>query len=129
MTAIDWDIWTPKDFGLDPNKNILQAPICDCGCGQKMSMLFNDKQWKEFAMSFLHEYDCDWSIIFAVHPNKTMEFIIRNDTKYGFGGGAIENWKDVGKTFDEAELVNWGLMMDDGLYNALNGQHKYKILE
>ena len=26
---------TREDFGLDPDLNMLSAPTCDCGCGEK----------------------------------------------------------------------------------------------
>lgn len=28
-----------KDFGLDPEYNMLCAPVCKCGCGEKMNVL------------------------------------------------------------------------------------------
>ena len=27
-----------KDFGLDPEYNMLCAPVCKCGCGEKMNV-------------------------------------------------------------------------------------------
>lgn len=38
-----------KDFGLDPEWNFMQAPECECGCGEKCSIyLKNDDETLSF---------------------------------------------------------------------------------
>ena len=125
INAIDWSIWTPYDFGLDPQLNMLTAPMCPCGCGEKAELLLDKQKWREFCMYTLHYSNSDWSIIFTVTINKKMEFIIRNGDKYGYGGGPINEWKDVGKVFDDGGFDGWGMIMENGYYD---GQKRYCVM-
>ena len=53
-------------YGLDKNKNFLQAPLCECGCGEKMSLVLEDiKDLFQFMYAMLMENDCNHCGIFA----------------------------------------------------------------
>ena len=53
-------------YGLDKNKNFLQAPLCECGCGEKMSLVLKDiKDLFQFMYAMLMENDCNHCGIFA----------------------------------------------------------------
>ena len=53
-------------YGLDKDKNFLQAPLCECGCGEKMSLVLEDiKDLFQFMNAMLMENDCNHCGIFA----------------------------------------------------------------
>ena len=53
-------------YGLDKNKNFLQSPLCECGCGEKMSLVLEDiKDLFQFMHAMLMENDCNHCGIFA----------------------------------------------------------------
>ena len=53
-------------YGLDKNKNFLQSPLCECGCGEKMSLVLEDiKDLFQFMYAMLMENDCNHCGIFA----------------------------------------------------------------
>lgn len=53
-------------YGLDKNKNFLQAPLCECGCGEKASLVLEDiKELFQFMNAMLMENDCNHCAIFA----------------------------------------------------------------
>lgn len=53
-------------YGLDKNKNFLQAPLCECGCGEKMNLVLEcNKDLFQFMNAMLMENDCNHCAIFA----------------------------------------------------------------
>lgn len=53
-------------YGLDKNKNFLQAPLCECGCGEKASLVLEtNKDLFQFMNAMLMENDCNHCAIFA----------------------------------------------------------------
>ena len=53
-------------YGLDKNKNFLQAPLCECGCGEKTSLVLETKEdLFQFMNVMLMENDCNHCAIFA----------------------------------------------------------------
>lgn len=53
-------------YGLDKNKNFLQAPLCECGCGEKTSLVLETKEdLFQFMNVMLIENDCNHCAIFA----------------------------------------------------------------
>ena len=53
-------------YGLDKNKNFFQSPLCECGCGEKMSLVLEDiKDLFQFMYAMLMENDCNHCGIFA----------------------------------------------------------------
>lgn len=53
-------------YGLDKKKNFLQAPICECGCGNKMQILLdNSNDLFGFMFTVLMEKECNHCAIFA----------------------------------------------------------------
>ena len=64
-----------EDCGLDINCNILQAPICECGCGSYMNLVLKDNQEvADFMYSMLDEQDCDYCAMFALMKDNTLIF-------------------------------------------------------
>ena len=57
-------------YGLNKYRSFLEAPMCDCGCGEKM--LLQIKQQEElfaFCQEELEDYDIDNCAIFIVKKN------------------------------------------------------------
>ena len=53
-------------YGLDKDKNFLQAPLCECGCGEKANLVLEDiKELFQFMNMMLMENDCNHCAIFA----------------------------------------------------------------
>lgn len=53
-------------YGLDKEKNFLQAPECECGCGGKCSILLKTKEeLLNFMIDMLEENDCTHCAMFA----------------------------------------------------------------
>lgn len=54
-------------YGLNRHRNFLSAPICDCGCGEKMYIeLENELEVINFCCEMLAETGCDAPGMFAV---------------------------------------------------------------
>ena len=61
---------TFKDCGLDIRQNMLEAPICECGCGEYAALVLNAEQdLYDFIGTMLEEYECNHCAIFTVCLN------------------------------------------------------------
>lgn len=86
---IKWDIRrvTFADCGLNIENNILQAPICECGCGNYMNVCIQDKQdAADFCYTMLDEDDeygdvigCDHCAIFVLFKDNTVMMACRTE--------------------------------------------------
>lgn len=57
-----------SDCGLDAENNILQAPICECGCGNYMSLVIEDEETlHEFIADMLSMQECEHCAIYVLH--------------------------------------------------------------
>lgn len=62
--------FTFYDCGLDIECNILEAPVCPCGCGSKGHIVADDEMSiYDFVHSVLDETDCGYCAIFIIHQN------------------------------------------------------------
>lgn len=106
--------------GLNPKNNILEAPTCPYGCGERANLILkNDKEVSDFIGSMLAETDCHHCAIFAIKQNgdlifgqKTDEDIICYAAK---DGKAIETIIDLN---EQLNFHCYGLLqqVDDDLY-------------
>lgn len=69
--TIKCDKWVDKitfeDCGLDIDKNILQAPMCDCGCGNYMDICAEDnKEIAEIMNCLLSLQECNYCAIYTL---------------------------------------------------------------
>ena len=63
------------DCGLDIDCNILQAPLCDCGCGNYMDICINNYQeLADFMYTMLEEQECNYCAIFALLKDNALMF-------------------------------------------------------
>ena len=66
MGKIKFRIESFNAYGLDNKKNFMQAPTCECGCGEKASILLRDtKELFQFMFDVLMENECNHCAIFA----------------------------------------------------------------
>ena len=57
---------TFKSYGLDKNKNFIQAPMCECRCGSKCNIILENKEEiLGFMFEILMNNDCEHCGIFA----------------------------------------------------------------
>ena len=69
-------------YGLDKNKNFLQAPLCECGCGEKMSLVLEtNKDLFQFMNEMLIENDCNHCGIFAYAFDGSMYAALKVDNE------------------------------------------------
>ena len=69
-------------YGLDKDKNFMQAPTCECGCGEKCVLLINDhKELFGFMYNVLMENECNHCAIFAYAFDGNMYAALKVENK------------------------------------------------
>ena len=114
-----------KDFGLDSEYNMLCAPVCECGCGEKMNILLADNDdIYGFCYELVDIQDCNYCVVFAINEkNKMLGAIKYNGEIYCIRLKNIsEDYLQVGGMFDDLELHQYGIIV-------CVGDGEYKILE
>lgn len=65
---------------LDQEYNILEAPECDCGCGEKAKLcLYDDEDVKDFCKGMAEDNDCDHCTVFAINEENYLIATIRDE--------------------------------------------------
>jgi hypothetical protein len=114
-----------KDFGLNSEYNMLCAPVCECGCGEKMNVLLeSDDDIYDFCYELVDTQDCNYCVAFAINEKNEMLGAIKYDGEIECVGsdGVIEDYADIGLMFDDLELHQYGIIVNVG-------DGEYKILE
>lgn len=114
-----------KDFGLDSEYNMLCAPVCECGCGEKMNILLaDDDDIYGFCYELVDIQDCNYCVVFAINEKNEMLGAIKYDGEIECVGsdGVIEDYANIGLMFDDLELHQYGIIVNVG-------DGEYKILE
>lgn len=114
-----------KDFGLDPEYNMLCAPVCKCGCGEKMNVLLaDDDDIYDFCYGLVDTQDCNYCVVFAINEKNEMLGAIKYDGEiYCIKLKNIsEDYLQVGGMFNDLELHQYGIIV-------CVGDGEYKILE
>ena len=113
-------------YGLNKNKNFLQAPLCECGCGEKANLVLKtDKDLFRFMNMMLLENDCNHCAIFAYAFDGSMHAALKfenetddpvmlfkiEETNLGF----FKEWDD------ELDLHCYGLIIEtkNGLWKII----------
>ena len=69
-------------YGLDKDKNFLQSPLCECGCGEKANLVLEDiKELFQFMNMMLMENDCNHCAIFAYAFDGSMYAALKVENK------------------------------------------------
>lgn len=115
-----------NDFGLDPEYNMLCAPVCECGCGEKMNVLLesDDDDLLDFCYNMVDIQECNYCVVFAINEKNKMVAAVKIDGEIECVGsdGVIEDYADIGLMFDDLELHQYGIIVNVG-------DGEYKILE
>lgn len=65
-------------YGLDKEKNFMQSPVCECGCGEKPLLLLKEnKELFGFMYNMLMENECEHCGLFAYGFDGTMYAAIK----------------------------------------------------
>ena len=103
-------------YGLDKEKNFMQAPTCECGCGGKGVLLINDrKELFGFMYNVLMENECNHCAIFSHSFDDTMFAALKvyNETcEPILFFSQEENMTFFKEWDDELELHCYGLMVE-----------------
>lgn len=116
---------TLDDFGLDPELNMLSAPTCDCGCGEKAKVcLENREDILGFCCGMLSEMDCEWCAIFVIDQDNKMIGVIKYGEEFesiGTKEPIDDDYDMIGDLFYGMELHMYGLIVStgDGLYKIV----------
>lgn len=70
---------TLKRCGLDPDRNFLKAPECECGCGGKANIiLYNEDDVLDFCeMMCLENDECNYCGVFVVMEDESLLMAIK----------------------------------------------------
>ena len=104
-------------YGLDKNKNFLQAPLCECGCGEKMNLVLEDiKDLFQFMNVVLMENGCNHCgiIAYAFDGSMYAALKVENETDDPVLFFQIKE-SDLGffrEWDDELELHCYGLLIE-----------------
>ena len=104
-------------YRLDKNKNFLQAPVCECGCGEKCHVLLNTRQdLFGFMFNVLMENDCNHCAMFAYAYDEKMYTAIKvendSDEPVLFYGIEEPDMKFFKNWDDELGLYCYGLVIE-----------------
>lgn len=113
--------------GLDKEKNFLESPKCECGCGEKTYLILNSKEEAtDLAWQLLADNDCNCCAVFVILEDNSMVFTYRHgeniDNISVYETNKIEDYSDIGKIADELELHCYGLI-------AHVKENQYSIIE
>lgn len=110
-------------YGLDKHLNFLQAPICECGCGQYMNVILKDGDVYGIMHELLEEHDCDYCAIFTVKRDDTAITGVKIDGNIIVYDCKIDGQKkELFKAFQEdMEFHCYGLLeqVDEELYRII----------
>ena len=111
-------------YGLDVRKNFLSAPVCKCGCGQKMLMCLESlRDAVGFARAVLEEQECCFCFVGLVPMDSAPRIVIKVKgeeekepsilvTKYD-GAVCSRNYKKIFAPLDEEFDFHWiGLIVE-----------------
>lgn len=119
---------TFETCGLNIEKNFLQAPLCECGCGNYADICAYDDEIANVCENLVEINNCNYCGVFAITSNNNCIFAIKMfDECEGdvvvdlFQKYEITDYKDIGKIADELELHCYGLLVckEPGLYRIV----------
>lgn len=110
---------------LNIDRNFLQAPDCECGCGGKMNVVLRDQdEIVTFCGQMCYDNDCEQCAVFAVTDENKLIAAIKL-------GGEIEaiqsrvplkDYKEIGKLAVGFDLHCYGLIVQ-------SSHDSYRIVE
>lgn len=116
---------TLDDFGLDEEDNMITAPTCPCGCGEKAFFILEDDQEViDMCCSLVQEEECTYCGVFAITDENIMFLAIKNDDQVSVlkSRKPLDNYADVGNIFRKLKLHMFGLIV-------CVGDSEYRVVE
>jgi hypothetical protein len=117
---------TFKYCGLDVEKNFLQAPKCNCGCGGYMGIVLEtDQDVCNFIHNMLDECECNHCGIFALKKNNDVLMGLKLDGEIKCYVGENDSQGTNDKIFadiqKDLELHTYGLLeqINDDTYSII----------
>lgn len=115
---------TFEKCGLDIKKNFMQAPVCECGCRGKASIILNSQRdVSQFCGQMCTENDCNQCAVFAINKDNSLIGAIKlgDDIRIIGSAGSLDDYRTLGEFADEFELHCYGLIcwIKDNLYDAI----------
>lgn len=114
------DELTFEDFGLNAEKNFLNAPKCECGCGGDMNIcLKSDEDIQDFIAGMVSENECEQCGVFVVKANDTILFGFSQEgeddiqmciAQFEFKGKEKEY--DISGLVDELNVHMYGVLVE-----------------
>jgi len=104
---------------------MLCAPVCKCGCGEKMNVLLeSDDDIYDFCYELVDTQDCNYCVAFAINEKNEMLGAIKYDGEIHCIKlkNISEDYLQVGGMFNDLELHQYGIIV-------CVGDGEYKILE
>lgn len=101
--------------GLDKEKNFLESPQCECGCGGKGYLIINNKEdATDLAWQLVADNDCNCCAVFVILEDNSMVFAYRHgegvDNISVYKTNKTEDYSDIGSVADELGLHCYGLI-------------------
>lgn len=116
---------TLEDFGLYEEYNMLTAPTCPCGCGEKAFLILEDEQDViDTCYSLVYEEACMYCGVFAITNKNIMIAAIKHDDQINVikSKKPLDDYTDIGGMFEKLELHMFGLIV-------CVGNDEYRIVE
>ena len=115
---------TFEKCGLNIEKNFMQAPICECGCGGKASIVLESQSdVGQFCGQMCDANDCCQCAVFAITKENKMVGAIKIGEEIQIIGTStpLSNYDEIGKIAGELELHCYGLICwsEDNLYEVI----------
>ena len=109
--------------GLDVERNMLCAPVCDCGCGGKLRLVLNSKEEvMDLCGQLVYEDECDYCGVFALFRNGTVVgAVCSGDDVNTLEFTNKADYKEIGELADNLELHCYGLIVEtmDGSWKII----------
>lgn len=99
---------TFKLVGLNKKNNFLQAPICECGCGQYANLVLkDDDEVCSFMHTMLEEHECEHCGIFVIKDDKhiLMGLKLDGETKCYHANAESDNATDYKNIFKGTQKI------------------------
>ena len=111
-------------FGLDPEFNMLCAPECECGCGEKCNIILEDAAAiKNFCGNIAADADFDYCAVFILTANDEMYASIRDEDEITIvkADNISDDYDLLKDTVYDFDLDAFGLLVevDDGLFKII----------
>lgn len=115
---------TFTECGLEIDKNFLEAPKCECGCGAKASLVLKtNEELVDFCGTMCGKNECNQCAVFAINQDSSVIGAIKQDGEICIIASSIplNDYKEIGRLAKDLNLHCYGLIkwVDDGLYNVI----------